>query len=251
MSPAVPRLRMFAGPNGSGKSTILSLVPADRLGVVVNADDIEKELAETGALRLGPFGVEIDADRATAFFRASTLLARAELTDAADAVRVAGGRLSLEGVAVNSYLASVTADLVRRSLLAARTSFTFETVMSSPDKVAFLGEAQDAGYRTYLYYVSTDDPAINVSRVGARVAEGGHDVPTDKIISRYGRSLGLLLDALERTDRAYLFDNSGTGAVWLAEVTDGTEVVVQVPSVPEWFRTHVGDPMSPTEPETP
>ena len=153
-------------------------------------------------------------------------------------------------VAVNSYLASVTADLVRRSLLAARASFTFETVMSSPDKVAFLGEAQDAGYRAYLYDVSADDPAINVSRVEAWVAEGGHDVPTDKIISRYGRSMGLLLDALERTDRAYLFDNSGTGAVWLADVTGGTEIVVRVPGVPEWFRTYVGDPMRPTNSET-
>ncbi len=38
------RLRMFAGPNGSGKSTIKDMLPPERLGVYVNADDIEKAI---------------------------------------------------------------------------------------------------------------------------------------------------------------------------------------------------------------
>ena len=40
--------------------------------------------------------------------------------------------------------------------------------MSHPSKVALLENAQRAGYRTYLYYIATDDPAINVSRVANR-----------------------------------------------------------------------------------
>jgi predicted ABC-type ATPase len=34
--------------------------------------------------------------------------------------------------------------------------------MSSPDKVAFLQKAQQVGYRTYLYFVATEDADINV-----------------------------------------------------------------------------------------
>lgn len=72
-------------------------------------------------------------------------------------------------------------------------TFTFETVMSSRDKVDLLCKAQQLGYRTYLYYVATEDPIINISRVKARVRRGGHWVPEDKIVSRYSASLDLLL----------------------------------------------------------
>jgi hypothetical protein len=51
-------------------------------------------------------------------------------------------RLDFSGVEVNSYLASVASDFVRRKLLLLRQTFTFETVMSSPNKVEFLAEAR-------------------------------------------------------------------------------------------------------------
>ena len=70
---------------------------------------------------------------------------------------------------MNSYLASVAVDFLRTRLIQARTSFTFETVMSHPDKVQILARARRAGFRTYLYFVATDDPAINISRVRNRV----------------------------------------------------------------------------------
>jgi predicted ABC-type ATPase len=62
--------------------------------------------------------------------------------------------------------------------------------MSHPSKVALLARAQMAGYRTYLYFIATDDPAINISRVRNRVKLGGHAVPEDRIVQRYHRSLG-------------------------------------------------------------
>jgi len=61
---------------------------------------------------------------------------------------------------VNSYFAAVAADFLRQKLLSQRVSFTFEKVMSSPDKVALLCKTQQQGYRTYLYYVATEDPII-------------------------------------------------------------------------------------------
>ena len=120
-------------------------------------------------------------------------------------------------------------------------SFSFETVMSSPDKVTLLEKAQQLGYRTYLYYIATDDPAINVARVKARVRLGGHDVPEDKIASRYTRSLDLLLQAVKHTHQTYLFDNSRDGGerLWVAEITDGRELELKCDPMPLWFQKAV------------
>jgi predicted ABC-type ATPase len=119
--------------------------------------------------------------------------------------------------------------------------------MSSADKVTFLKKAQQRGFRTYLYYVATEDPVINISRVRNRVRLGGHPVPEDKIVSRYGRSLGLLADAIRYTNRAYIFDNSRRQHIWLAEVTDGKVLEMKSDSMPVWFKRAVWDKLTPTE----
>ncbi|MFW9621073.1 MAG: hypothetical protein ACMV16_02800, partial [Macromonas sp.] len=98
-----------------------------------------------------------------------------------------------------------------------------------------------AGFRTYLYFVATEDADINVARVEHRVAMGGHPVPEDKIRSRYQRSLGLLFDAVTCTDRAYIFDNSGDEKVWIAEVTDGCELEMKAEFMPDWFKKSLWD----------
>ena len=241
MTALAPRLRMFAGPNGSGKSTIKDTLPSQWLGVYINADDMEKSIRANGFLNLEDFEVVADADELQAFFAASTLLAKAGLAAQAQQSTLVGGRVQFSGVEVNSYLASVLADFIRHKLLASQVSFTFETVMSSPDKVAFLHKAQQAGYRTYLYFVATEDPDINVSRVKYRVQMGGHPVAEDKIRSRYIRSLELLPEAVAYADRAYIFDNSGAERAWIAEVTQGTEIEIKTDQMPAWFKTALWD----------
>ena len=113
--------------------------------------------------------------------------------------------------------------------------------MSSPDKVNFLHKAQQAGYRTYLYFVATEDADINVSRVQHRVAMGGHPVPEEKIRQRYTRSLALLADAVTYANLAYIFDNSGTERLWVAEVTEGQEIEMKTDQMPAWFKTALWD----------
>jgi predicted ABC-type ATPase len=117
--------------------------------------------------------------------------------------------------------------------------------MSHPGKVELLATAQAMGYRTYLYFVATDDPSINVSRVRNRVLLGGHPVPEDKIVARYGRSLELLKEAIRHTHRAYIFDNSGDSTdrkhTWLAEITDGRLLELKTERIPAWFRHAVLD----------
>lgn len=182
MKPAVasaqPRLRVFAGPNGSGKSTIHEILRPEWIGVYVNADEIEKQLCHSGALDLNSFELVEPAEalqrRISRHLAASELLARHGLLQVAQDVAVTiDRRLHLPQEVASSYVAAVLADAIRRALLAQGSTFTFETVMSSRDKIDFMREAQALGYRTYLYFVATDDPEINISRVQLRVSQGG------------------------------------------------------------------------------
>ena len=66
-------------------------------------------------------------------------------------------------------------------------------------------------YCRYLYkcvFVLTADPKINVERVNARVASGGHEVPKDKIISRYYSSISNIKKLIELCDILHVYDNS-------------------------------------------
>ncbi len=226
---------MFAGPNGSGKSTLKEVLPPELLGVYVNPDDMEKDLRKQGALDFSAYRVRTDAGAVFAFLRQSALLDKAGLRQQIDGLRFVGNKLVFGKVPIHSYWASVLCDFIRHQLLESRTSFTFETVMSSPDKVAFLQKAREHGFRTYLYYVATEDPAINISRVAHRVRMGGHPVPKEKIVERYHRSLALLAQAVRQTDRAYIFDNSSQDRLWLGEVTGGVELESKSETMPRWF----------------
>jgi predicted ABC-type ATPase len=235
---------MFAGPNGSGKTTLLRhILPEALRGVYLNPDELEESIRRQGHLDLGAYGVTTGGNAVVDFFQASDFLRAAGLSGAVNQLRFTAGRLHFAPDTVNAYLASVASDFIRHALLAATVSFTFETVMSSPDKVDFLAKAQAAGCRTYLYFVATENPVINESRIEARVATGGHDVPRQKIAERYQRSLALLPAAMRASNRAYIFDNSGAeGAhTWLAEVTEGSELELKTSLVPAWFKRAVLD----------
>ncbi len=68
--------------------------------------------------------------------------------------------------------------------------------------------AKERGYFIRCYYILTADPLINVYRVKSRVAAGGHDVPKDKIISRYDKALDLVKELLKICDICHIYDNS-------------------------------------------
>jgi predicted ABC-type ATPase len=234
---------MFAGPNGSGKSTLKSYLPPVLLGVYLNPDEIEKEIGHQSFLDFSTYGVTTTADEVLPFFQNSPFLISAGFTEATKKFVYNNSRLEFGTVEVNSYLASVASDFLRQKLLKQKISFTFETVMSHSSKVELLAQAQAAAYRTYLYFVATDDPAINISRVRSRVKLGGHAVPEDRIETRYYRSLALLMDAIRQTNRAYIFDNSGdnnTGKhTWLAEITEGRKLQLKTDKIPAWFTRSV------------
>ncbi len=231
-------LRAVIGPNGSGKSSLKTLLPVALQGIYLNPDELEKELVRCNGLDFSLYGITTDGPTLGQFLAGSAWLRMVRPDLDINQLVVQGGRLSLGSAKPDSYMASVLADFIRQQLLQERRSFTCETVMSSRDKVDLLAKAHRMGYRTYLYFIATEDPRINISRVKTRVALGGHDVPGEKIVSRYHRSLSLLREAIRETDRAYIFDNSGDGHdhTWLAEVTDGGMLELKVDTVPAWFQ---------------
>ncbi len=135
---------------------------------------------------------------------------------------------------IDSYLCADLAEFIRQNLIENGISFTYETVMSHEGKVNFMKSALKKGYRVYLYFIATEDPEININRVNIRVAQNGHFVLPDVIKKRYFKSLGLLKAAVNHTNRAYIFDNSGEQALLVAEINDGAEIrwneIVEVPN---------------------
>lgn len=160
-------------------------------------------------------------------------------------ILLAGDRFHFCGDgSATSYTVSLLANYFQNRMIEARTSFSQETVFSHPSKSEALQIAKEQGFRTYLYYVATDDPGINVARVRQRAREGGHDVSAEKIVARYGRSLGQVRAALPWVSRAYFFDNSGNGMRYLAsfEETSGLHLSVSEETLPRWFVRFVGVP---------
>ncbi len=247
MNTNIPRMRMFAGPNGSGKSTFKTMIRRELLGIYINPDEIEKELCDRGFLDLDAYQVITAEKEILDFFNQSSLLKTADCLDEASALRFNDNKLSFHEVMPNAYFASVAADFIRQKLIECSKSFTFETVMSFPDKVELLHRAQTRGYRTYLYYVATENPDINISRVRYRVSRGGHPVPEDKIATRYHRSLELLMQAIQSTHRAYIFDNSTNEHIWLAEITDGNTLEMKTDQMPIWFKKSLWDKFNRSE----
>ena len=96
----------------------------------------------------------------------------------------------------------------REELVSKSQDFAFETVLSTNRNLNLLRKAKDAGFFIRCYYVLTADPQINVARVASRVDAGGHDVPTEKIISRYYKALSLVRELVPICDVCHIYDNS-------------------------------------------
>jgi predicted ABC-type ATPase len=214
------RVRIFAGPNGSGKSTMKTLIQDELLGFYINPDEIEKTLNINLSINFDEYKIKTNLENVKDFFQNSILLRKNNLMELIERISFLDNSLFIQKEFINSYIASVISDFIRKNLLHSTYSFSFETVMSSNDKIEILKNAQEKGYRTYLYFVATEDPAININRVSQRVRMGGHDVPKDKIISRYYRSLELLIEAVKYANRAYIFDNSSEKLRYVIEVED-------------------------------
>ena len=104
--------------------------------------------------------------------------------------------------------AAILVDKKRYESIDAKESFSFETVLSSNYKLDILEKAKAEGYFIKCVFVLTTDPLINVARVQARVAAGGHDVDKEMIVQRYYKSLGNIKRLMELCDILHVYDNT-------------------------------------------
>lgn len=104
--------------------------------------------------------------------------------------------------------AAEKAEELREQMLSNHADFTFETVLSTERNLKLLKKAKLNGYFIRGIYILTADANINIARVRSRVAIGGHDVPEDKIRSRYAKSLNIIPQLVEICDVLHIYDNT-------------------------------------------
>ena len=104
--------------------------------------------------------------------------------------------------------AAQKAEELREKMILEKKDFTFETVLSTDRNLLLLKKAKEQGYFVRCIYVLTANADINVARVSARQAIGGHGVPEDKIRSRYTKALALIPQLVEVCDILHVYDNT-------------------------------------------
>lgn len=230
------KIRIFAGPNGSGKTSLFNRIAEYyhyNIGIFVNPDIIEFKIKNDGKLLFSDFKMEVADSELNDFFLHSSLAKKTKV-DFLDSFDVHHNTFVLKGKLYNSYLAAILSEFIRQKLLLLDITFSTETVMSDPSKIELIKEAKKKGFKVYLYYVTTDDVRINIERVKSRVLAGGHDVPTEKIIDRYQRSLDLLYEAIIYSDRVFLVDSTELPIRLIAEVTEGN-LSIKSNTLPNWY----------------
>ena len=247
-------MRVFAGPNGSGKSTIIQAVrdykvkeiPID-FGIYINADDIAQYLREN-KFGFKHYTVSTTNEEFKKTAMVSGLINKGFTEKQFDnCYQLEKNKIILnDSKDENSIerLSQILADFLRKKLLAEKKKFSFETVFSHTSKLDIMREGKEAGYKVYLYFVSTESPEINKGRVALRTKKGGHNVPSDKIESRYYRSLDLLYEASQLSYQTFFFDNSETGKDFKLfarfKMVDGKKQWGKFKDAfyPEWFKKY-------------
>lgn len=139
------------------------------------------------------------------------------------------------------------ADGLRETYIADKRSFSFETVMSHESKIEVMRRARGAGFDVTLFFISVEDPKINIERVAARVALGGHPVPEDRIVQRYRRTMESLSSAARTANKSHVFDNTylSTNPRHIVEVVERDQgsrhFELKVPDnvIPLWVRRYL------------
>jgi len=230
------RMRVFAGPNGSGKTTLVSQFIKERPKLInphrhINPDDLNS----IDVLDFDKFGLKVDESDFRDFVFHSPFFDHSSI-DIKD-IKIEDNCFNV--INKNSYTGAMLADFLRHCFIKSdEPLFSYETVLSHPSKVDFLETAKNNGWLVYLYFISTVDFHINCDRVKERALGGKHDVPPEKIQSRYPRSLDNLFMALAYCRRAYIFDNSSEMRL-IAEKKPDNSLILNEDKIPKWLYEYV------------
>jgi len=128
---------------------------------------------------------------------------------------------------------------MRMELVRLKESFAFETVFSDPvgDKVSSLKAAAQSGYTVVLCFIGLSSPAVSEQRVAMRVAQGGHDVPSDKLLARFPRTLANLKTAMRELSHVLVFDNDDLRRPFRrVAIVEAGRVVWSAKPLPCWLK---------------
>ena len=92
-----------------------------------------------------------------------------------------------------------------------RLDYTFENTPGGKTTTALLERAIAQKMEVRMWYVGLRSPELNVERVHARVAKGGHDITEAKIHERYRESLLNLIRLLPNLTELLVYDNTVEG----------------------------------------
>ncbi len=101
--------------------------------------------------------------------------------------------------------------------MAHKVPFAMETVFSHwrkldngviESKIDLIRQMQSTGYFVLLFFVGLSNNQLSIARVSARVAGGGHNVDTRRLIERFPRTQQAIRAAAGVADAAILTDNS-------------------------------------------
>jgi len=106
---------------------------------------------------------------------------------------------------------------------------------------ALLESARQAGYTTKVFFISTEDPNLNVGRVLLRMSQNGQGVPLGTIPESYEEALKRLPEARKHADDLLVYDNTenGRGHRLVARFIAG-ELVKTTNTPPEWLKNVFG-----------
>lgn len=113
-------------------------------------------------------------------------------------------------------------------------SFTQETTLSGFKTEATAKEVKELGYRVRLFYVALDTAEESLSRIENRVRRGGHNIPSDDVIRRFGGRWEAVKKILPYCDQAEFYDNDN-GFVKVAEYRNG-ELRTVGSKCPQWLQ---------------
>ncbi len=162
---------------------------------------------------------------------------------AAAGLRFVNADLLARELDLEARQAAAAADALRGELLRQRESFITETVFSDPvgAKLAVFTQAMAQGYTVVLLYIGVGSPERSDERVAMRVSQGGHDVPPDRLFSRYPRTLANLRAARPVLSAVLIYDNDDLRQPYrlVARVIRGT-LAWQTKDPPAWWKAQLG-----------
>jgi len=138
---------------------------------------------------------------------------------------------------IDPYAAAQVVSHVRTELVRQKESFVLETVFSDPvgDKLGFLTSAVTCGYTVVLCFIGLSSASVSEQRIAMRVSQGGHDVPSEKLVARYPRTLANFERAVRELPHVLVFDHSDLRHPFrLLAVIEGGQSVWSAKPLPPW-----------------